>query len=156
MSADLKALGFDVKPNGVDANKWYADLAAGTFDSAIHWGNTGPSPYAQYEGWLDPAIAKGNNASGNYGRFERSGATAALNDYAKAGTEAESARLPSTLWRRSCPTRCPLRRSCTRPAGTSTTPRTTPVGSTRDNQYMDPSPNPANVAYVILHLIPKG
>ena len=85
MSADLKAVGFDVKPNGVDANKWYADLAAGTFDSAIHWGTTSPSPYAQYAGWLDPAIAKGDNASGNYGRFEDPDATKALADYAKAG-----------------------------------------------------------------------
>jgi hypothetical protein len=26
----------------------------------------------------------------------------------------------------------------------------------KDNQYMDPSPNPANVAFVILQLKPKG
>ena len=26
----------------------------------------------------------------------------------------------------------------------------------KDNQYMDPSPNPANVAFVILHLKPNS
>ena len=69
MCADLKTVGFDCKVKGVDPNKWYADLAAGTFDTAIHWGTSGPSPYAQYDGWLDPDLAKGNNATGNYGRF---------------------------------------------------------------------------------------
>ncbi len=59
MSTELKAVGFNATPDGVDANKWYADLAAGTFDTAIHWSTTGPSPYATYDAWLDPAHAKG-------------------------------------------------------------------------------------------------
>ena len=59
MSATFKSLGFNATPDGVDPNKWYADLAAGTFDTAIHWSNTGPSPYATYEGWLDPALSTG-------------------------------------------------------------------------------------------------
>ena len=97
MCADLKTVGFACKVAGVDPNKWYADLAAGTFDTAIHWGTTGPSPYAQYDGWLDPELAKGNNATGNYGRFSDDAATKALADYAKAGTEEESKAAIGTL-----------------------------------------------------------
>ncbi|WP_154674032.1 ABC transporter substrate-binding protein [Nakamurella lactea] len=155
MSADLKAVGFDAKVNGVDANKWYADLAAGTFDSAIHWGTTSPSPYAQYDGWLDPEVAKGDNASGNYGRFNDPAATKALADYAKAGSEAESKAAIETLAKvmsEQVPV-APIMYA----AGWyeyNTTDYTGWVD--KDNQYMDPSPNPANVAYVILHLSPKG
>jgi len=83
MSADFQKLGFNATANGVDPNKWYADLAAGTFDTAIHWSSTGPNPYATYQGWLDPKI---EGASGNFGRFEDPSATSALADYAKAGT----------------------------------------------------------------------
>lgn len=154
MSADLKAVGFDAKVSGVDANKWYADLAAGTFDTAIHWGNTGPSPYAQYEGWLDPAIAQGNNASGNYGRFNNPEATKALASYAKAGTTEESAAAINTLAKvmsEQVPV-APIMYA----AGWYE--YNTKKGYTgwvdKDHQFMDPSPNPANVAYVILHLIP--
>jgi peptide/nickel transport system substrate-binding protein len=155
MSADLKAVGFNVTPDGVDANKWYADLAAGTFDTAIHWSNTGPSPYATYEAWLDPALAAGSNASGDYGRFTDPDATAALAAYAKAGSAADSAAAVNTLAKvmsDEVPV-APIMYA----AGWyeyNTTNYSGWVDAT--NQYMDPSPNPANVEYVILHLTPNS
>jgi peptide/nickel transport system substrate-binding protein len=155
MSADLKKAGFDVKPNGVDANKWYADLAAGTFDTAIHWGNTGPSPYAQYDGWLDPALAQGNNASGNYGRFDNPDATAALAAYAKAGTTEESQAAIATLAKvvsEQAPI-VPIMYA----AGWYEYNTTNYSGWVdKDNQYVDPSPNPGNVLMVVLHLKPNS
>ena len=154
MAADLKAVGFDVKANGVDANKWYADLAAGTFDTAIHWGNTGPSPYAQYEGWLDPALAKGNNASGNYGRFSNADATAALNAYAKAGTTQDSNAAITTL-AKVMSEQVPVAPIMYAAGWYEYNLKKGYTGWVdKDHQYMDPSPNPANVAYVLLHLIP--
>ncbi len=156
MSADLKAVGFDAKVSGVDANKWYADLGAGSFDTAIHWGNTGPSPYAQYEGWLDPAIAQGANASGNYGRFNNPEATKALGAYAKAGNNEESAAAIDTLAKvmsEQVPV-APIMYAAGWYEYNTKKGYTGWVG--KDHQYMDPSPNPANAAYVILHLIPEG
>ena len=155
MASDFKKLGFAATADGVDANKWYADLAAGTFDTAIHWSNTGPSPYATYEGWLDPAIAQGTTASGNYGRFSDASATAALAAYAKAGTTAESSAAVNTLAK-------------VMNADTPVAPIMYAAGwyeyNTKNysgwvdatNQYMDPAPNPAGVAYVILHLVPNS
>jgi peptide/nickel transport system substrate-binding protein len=155
MSADLKKVGFDAKVNGVDANKWYADLAAGTFDTAIHWGSTGPSPYAQYEGWLDPALAQGSNASGDFGRFKNDDATAALAAYAKAGTSDQAAAAINTLAKvmsEQVPV-APIMYA----AGWYEYNTTNYSGWVdKDHQYMDPSPNPANVEYVVLHLIPNS
>jgi peptide/nickel transport system substrate-binding protein len=155
MSADLKAVGFDVKPNGVDANKWYADLAAGTFDSAIHWSNSGPSPYATYEAWLDPALGKGSNRSGNFGDYENPDAATALAAYAKAGTDADATTAIQTLAKivsDNAPV-APIMYA----AGWYEYNTTNYSGWVdKDNQYMDPSPNPANVLYVILHLKPNS
>ena len=155
MSAELKAVGFDAKPDGVDANKWYADLAAGTFDTAIHWSTTGPSPYATYDSWLDPAVAKGTNRSGNYGDFENADATAALAAYAKAGTAEDAQKAVDALSKvmsEQVPV-APIMYS----AGWYEY-NTTNYGGwvDKDNQYVDPSPNPANVEYVVLHLTPNS
>ena len=155
MAQDLKAVGFDVKVAGVDANKWYADLAAGTFDSAIHWGTTSPSPYAQYAGWLDPEIAKGDNATGNYGRFEDPDATQALSDYAKAGTDEESKKAIETL-SKVMSEQVPVVPMMYAAGWYEYNTKKYDGWVDKDNQYMDPSPNPANVSFVILHLKPKA
>ncbi len=155
MSSELKAVGFNATPDGVDANKWYADLAAGTFDTAIHWSTTGPSPYATYDSWLDPALAKGPSRNGNYGDFENADATAALAAYAKAGTaqEAQDAiNKLSQIMSDQVPD-APIMYA----AGWYEYNTTNYSGWVdKDNQYVDPSPNPSNVEYVILHLTPNS
>jgi peptide/nickel transport system substrate-binding protein len=158
MAATFQKEGINATADGVDENKWYADLAAGTFDTAIHWSNTGPSPYATYDGWLDPALSTGGNAknaSGNYGRFQNPDATSALAAYAKAGTADEAKTAVDTLAKvmnEQVPV-TPIMYA----AGWyeyNTTNYTGWVDAT--NQYMDPAPNPAGVAYVILHLKPNS
>ena len=155
MSADFKTLGFNATADGVDPNKWYADLAAGTFDTAIHWSNTGPSPYATYEGWLDPAIATGNNASGNYGRFNNADATAALASYAKAGSEAQSTAAISVL-AKVMNEQTPVAPIMYAAGWYEYNSKNYSGWVTKDNQYIDPEPNPAGVAYVLLHLTPNS
>jgi peptide/nickel transport system substrate-binding protein len=155
MSQDLKKVGFNVEPNGVDANKWYADLAAGTFDSAIHWSSTGPSPYATYDSWLDPALAQGNNASGDYGRFENADATAALAAYAKAGTEADAKTAIEAL-AKVMSEQVPVAPIMYAAGWYEYNTKNYSGWVDKDNQYMDPSPNPANVEYVVLHLVPSS
>jgi peptide/nickel transport system substrate-binding protein len=155
MSQDLKKVGFNVEPNGVDANKWYADLAAGTFDSAIHWSSTGPSPYATYDSWLDPALAQGNNASGDFGRFENADATAALAAYAKAGTEADAKTAIEAL-AKVMSEQVPVAPIMYAAGWYEYNTKNYSGWVDKDNQYMDPSPNPANVEYVVLHLVPSS
>jgi peptide/nickel transport system substrate-binding protein len=155
MSTELKAVGFNATPDGVDANKWYADLAAGTFDTAIHWSTTGPSPYATYDAWLDPALAKGPSRNGNYGDFENADATAALAAYAKAGTAQDAQNAVDALSKvmsDQVPV-APIMYS----AGWYEYNTTNYSGWVdANNQYVDPSPNPSNVEYVVLHLKPNS
>lgn len=153
MADDFKKLGFNASVKGVDANKWYADLAAGTFDTAIHWSNTGPSPYSTFQGWMDPSLSSGSNASGNYGRFSDPAATAALAAYAKAGTAAQAQTAIDALSKvmhEQVPV-APIMYA----AGWYEYNTTNYSGwVTQQDQYMDPSPNSVNCAYVIVHLTP--
>lgn len=154
MADDLRKLGFNATVKGVDPNKWFADLAAGTFDTAIRWSNTGPSPYATYQGWLDPEVAKGSNASGNFGRFEDPDAAGALSSYAKAGTAAQSAAAVDTL-AKIVSEKVPVAPIMYGAGWYEYNTKKYSGWVDKNNQYMDPSPNPATVAYVILHLTPN-
>ncbi len=158
MAADFQKLGFNASANGVEADKWYADLAAGTFDTAIHWSSTGPSPYATYQGWLDPALSSGGNASkagGNYGRFVNTDAQAALADYAKAGDETASKAAIATL-AKVMNEQTPVAPIMYAAGWYEYNTKNYSGWVDEAHQYMDPSPNPANVAYVILHLTPNS
>lgn len=153
MADDFKKLGFNASVRGVDANKWYADLAAGTFDTAIHWSNTGPSPYSTFQGWMDPALSTGSNASGNYGRFSDPTATAALASYAKAGTAAQAQTAIDAL-SKVMSEQVPVAPIMYAAGWYEYNSSNYSGWVTQEDQYMDPSPNPANCAYVVLHLTP--
>ena len=93
------------------------------------------------------ALAKGTNRSGNYGDFENADATAALAAYAKAGTAQDAQNAINTLSKvmsDQVPD-APIMYA----AGWYEYNTTNYSGWVdKDNQYVDPSPNPANVEYV--------
>ena len=54
----------------MQASQWYSDLAAGTFQTVIHWGAGGSNPFVQYQNWLDYntfVAPSPTNASADYG-----------------------------------------------------------------------------------------
>ncbi|MDX6206090.1 MAG: peptide/nickel transport system substrate-binding protein [Frankiales bacterium] len=157
MAADFQKLGINATALGVDPNKWYADLAAGTFETAIHWSVSGPSPYATYQGWLDPALVTGGNAKSapnNFGRFINSDAKAALAEYAKAGTADASSAAVNAL-AKIMNEQVPVAPIMYAAGWYEYNTKNYSGWVDANNQYMDPAPNPAGVAYVILHLTPN-
>ena len=77
----LQAVGINATVDGVQASQWYSDLAAGKFQSAIHWGAGGANPFQQYQNWLDYntfVAPSPNSASGDFGRYKSTVAEAAL------------------------------------------------------------------------------
>jgi len=80
ISNELQAEGIDCTVNGVQASQWYSDSASGNFDTIIHWGNGGVSPYVQYSNWLDytQSAPIGTSANSDYGRYNSPAAQAAL------------------------------------------------------------------------------
>jgi peptide/nickel transport system substrate-binding protein len=81
MSNELQAVGINCTVDGVQASQWYSDLAAGTFQTAIHWGAGGSNPFVQYQNWLDYntfVAPSPTNASADFGRYQSTAAQAAL------------------------------------------------------------------------------
>jgi len=80
ISNELQAEGINATVDGVQASQWYTDSANGNFQSIIHWGNGGSSPFVQYDNWLDYTLSApvGTSANSDYGRYNNASAQAAL------------------------------------------------------------------------------
>ena len=80
ISNELQAEGINATVDGVQASQWYTDSANGSFQSIIHWGNGGSSPFVQYDNWLDYTLSApvGTSANSDYGRYNNASAQAAL------------------------------------------------------------------------------
>jgi peptide/nickel transport system substrate-binding protein len=80
ISNELQAEGIDATVDGVEASQWYTDSADGNFQTIIHWGNGGSSPFVQYDNWLDNTLsaAIGTSANADYGRYDSAAAQTAL------------------------------------------------------------------------------
>ena len=91
ISDSVKELGVDAAVNTPDADSWTDDLNNGDFQAAIHWTDSGATPYDFFSDQMDGRFLEdlGSPAIYNYGRFENEEATAALKTYATTTDEAE-------------------------------------------------------------------
>jgi len=89
IAGDLRAAGIDATFDGLAVTAWNTDIADGNFQLTSHWSNGGLTPYNMYEGWLDSALATGNNATGDYERLNDPAINADLATLAGASTTAE-------------------------------------------------------------------
>ena len=155
ISQELKPLGFSVSVNGVTPDKWTADLNAGSFDAAIHWGGGGPSPYQQYDNWLDynTSAPVGQTANGDYGRYNNPAVQQALKTWAGTNdptviatqlgivANAMSTDVPDVVLMYG--------------AGWNEYSTKNFTGwPTADNSYVDPRPNSPWLEYTVLQLKP--
>ena len=95
IAQQLSAFGIKTTVDGLSVNSWNSDLSTGHFQMTLHWGQTSSTPYGQFENWLDPSLIGGG--TGNFERFDNPQATAALHDYATAGTAAAGNAAVQTL-----------------------------------------------------------
>jgi peptide/nickel transport system substrate-binding protein len=149
----LKPLGFNVAVNGVTPDQWNNDLSAGTFSSAIHWGAGGPTAFSQYDNWLDFNLVNGNTASGDQGRWNDPATQDALKAFAGAATpDAQQAAINTIA--NIVSTQAPVIPLLYGAGWFEYSTKNFTGWPTADNSYVDPSPNSAQVEYVILHLTP--
>jgi peptide/nickel transport system substrate-binding protein len=88
-ATQLKAAGIKVTVAGVSVQKYTADLSNGTFQAAIHVGVPGPTPYYQFDYWMDSKLTApvGKAAASNFSRFSSSAADQLLAQYANTNDE---------------------------------------------------------------------
>jgi peptide/nickel transport system substrate-binding protein len=153
ISQQLQSEGINATTKGDNPDTgWYADYTAGNFQSMIHWGNGGPTPFVQYQNWLDSTQP---TAAGNYGGFKSDAAQQALttlegtnpSDTAAIATAVQAlGQIMST----EAP-QVPLLYGADWNVYSTTHFTGWPDGST---PYMDPAPNDPELPYILMHLKP--
>jgi peptide/nickel transport system substrate-binding protein len=90
MASNFKALGMDVTVNVVTFNDYITSLAQGTYDAAISWTNTGPTPYYLYNSLLNSSNTApiGQKATSNFERWSDPTTDMLLAKYASSLDEA--------------------------------------------------------------------
>jgi peptide/nickel transport system substrate-binding protein len=156
ISRQLDALGFNVTVDGIgDPTVWSADVTNGTFDSAIHWSNQGPTPYFIYDNELDAALTApvGKPATGDFGRYSNPQAQAALAQYASSSSSTVQAAAISKL-QTIMSTQVPMVPLLYGAAWAEFSTRHYTGWPSPTNPYMDPGPNSPYLEYTILQLKP--
>jgi peptide/nickel transport system substrate-binding protein len=157
ITQQLKSEGFDVSTDGVTPDKWYSDSANGTFSTIIHWGTVAPTPYAQYQAWLDSTTtaAVGQPASNDYTRYSNPAAQAALTEYAgsnDAATQQDAINKLAQIVSTQLPV-IPLLYGAQWDEYSTAKVTNWP---TAQNPYMAPSPNDPQIGYILTQIKPAS
>jgi peptide/nickel transport system substrate-binding protein len=159
ITRQLDAQGFNVKvdgdggPNG--PNVWTANLNAGNFTAAIHWGAQGLTPYFFFNNWMNYSLSApiGKTAAADYGRFNSPAAQAALSQYASSSSssvqQAALAKLESIMT-----SQVPVAPLLLGASWAEFSTRNYTGWPTPANPYMDPGPNIPEILYTITQLRP--
>lgn len=84
IAQELKQVGMDVSVQGTSVQKFGTDVNDGTFQMVNRYSTVGPTPYFEYDQFLDDTITApiGKNATGDFERFHSSQAQALLTQFA--------------------------------------------------------------------------
>ncbi|MGB6457485.1 MAG: ABC transporter substrate-binding protein [Streptosporangiaceae bacterium] len=155
----LGAAGFNASVDGVPGSNggtvWAQNLGQGNFDTAIHWGAQGLTPYFTYNNWMNYSLSApmGQTAGADYGRFDDPAAQAALNAYATATTPAALSAAIATLANIET-TQVPVAPLLAGASWAEFSSRDYTGWPTKANAYMDPGPNIPEMLAVIQQLKP--
>jgi peptide/nickel transport system substrate-binding protein len=155
----LGAAGFNASVDGVPGSNggtvWAANLGNGNFDTAIHWGAQGLTPYFTYNNWMNYTLSAppGKTAGADYGRFNYPAAQTALNAYQAATTPAELNTAINTLANIEN-TQVPVAPLLQGASWAEFSTRNYTGWPSKANPYMDPGPNIPEMLAVIQQLKP--
>jgi peptide/nickel transport system substrate-binding protein len=155
ISQQLNAQGFDTTVNGTTPDTWTSDYNNGTFDATVHWGNQGPSPYYQYDNWLDSNLSApiGKPATGDQSRFNSQAAQDALNEFANTNDQATQSDALNKL-QQIVAQQAPVIPLLYGASWDEYSTKKFTGWPTPDNAYMNPTPNSPFMEYTVLHLSP--
>ncbi|MFT8356312.1 ABC transporter substrate-binding protein [Bifidobacterium aquikefiri] len=99
IGSELQSLGAKVTVQNPSYDTWNEQIAKGNFDGALHWTDSGFTPYNIYLDSMGGTFYKpiGTDANYNFGRFQNAQADAAIKDYAAATTDAQRTKDLATL-----------------------------------------------------------
>lgn len=153
---NLAQIGIAATVDKANQDAWTKAVDTGNFDAAMHWTNSGATPYDFYQNVMDGAILKPigtGGVNGNYGRFQSPEATTALNQYATASDDATRTAALHTLQKIMVEQMPMIPTSAANVGGEYSTKNW--VGWPDEaHQYAPAQPSQANALDVVLHLNP--
>ncbi len=156
VSKQLDALGFNVTVNGIgNPAVWQSDVTNGTFDTAIHWSNQGPTPYQIYDGMLDASLTApiGKPAANDLGRWRDPATQAALAQFASSNNPSVQHAAISKL-ENIMTTQVPVAPLLQGAAWWEFSTRDYTGWPSSGNPFMNPTTNSPYLEETILHLTP--
>lgn len=155
ISQQLNAEGFETTVNGTTPDTWTSDYNSGAFQATVHWGQQGPSPYYQYDNWLDSNLSApiGQSANGDQTRFSSPQAQQALAQYADTNDPSVQGQALDTL-QNIVSQQAPVIPLLYGAAWDEYSTAKFTGWPTQSNPYIDPTPNSPFLEYTVLHLKP--
>jgi peptide/nickel transport system substrate-binding protein len=153
IAASAKSIGMDAKVVTPTADAWTAALNTGDFDAALHWTNSGYTPWETYSNMFDPAyyVPVGQTAVWNYGRYQNAEAKAQFTAYTDAKDDAGRKTALDAL-QKIYVDQVPAIGMTARPAGAEYSTKYYTGWPSDDDAYANPQPTVANVALILTKL----
>jgi peptide/nickel transport system substrate-binding protein len=148
-----KSIGMAATVETPNADTWTDNVNKGNFDAALHWTNSGITPYEMYSNMFSPNYYAdlGQSAPWNYGRYQNADAKAQFDAYLAAkddaGRKAALDKLQDIYT-----ADVPVLGIDARPAGAEYSTRNYTGWPSDDDAYANPQPTVANVALILTKL----
>jgi peptide/nickel transport system substrate-binding protein len=145
----------DAIPGTNGGTIWGENVEKGSFETAIHWGAQGLTPYFTYNNWMNYTLSApfGSEAGGDYGRFNDAAAQQALAAYQAAATPAQLNAAIATLANIET-TQVPVAPLLQGASWAEFSTRDYTGWPSKANPYSDPGPNIPEMLVVLQQLKP--
>ncbi len=159
MVTQLNNAGFNTSVDAIPGTNggaiWGENVEKGDFETAIHWGAQGLTPYFTYNNWMNYSLSApfGTEAGGDYGRFNYTPAQQALTAYQTATSTGQLNAAINTLANIET-TQVPVAPLLYGASWAEYSTRDYTGWPSASNPYMDPGPNIPEVLVVVQNLKP--
>lgn len=153
---NLSQIGINANVDKANEDAWTKNVDTGQFDAVMHWTNNGATPYDIYETMMDGAQYKPvgtGGVNGDYGRFQDPAATAALQQYANATTDADRTAAMNQLQQIEVQ-QMPMIPTSAANAGGEYSTKNWLGWPSASNPYAPAQPTQPNALDIVLHLTP--
>lgn len=152
---NLSSIGITATIDKANDDAWFDNIAKGDFDAALHWTNSGTTPYDMYDQIMDSAGYEpiGTAATGDFGRYKNADADAALKAYSNATDDASRTAAMVNL-EKLFVQEMPMIPTSAGNLGAEFSAKNWTGWPSADNAYEAPQPTRWGMLDIILHLTP--
>jgi peptide/nickel transport system substrate-binding protein len=154
---NLSTIGITATIDKANDDAWFDNIAKGNFDAALHWTNSGTTPYDMYDQILDSAGLEpiGTAATGDFGRYKNPDADAALKAYSNATDDASRKTAMDNL-EKLFVQEMPMIPTSAGNLGAEFSSKNWTGWPSADNAYEAPQPTRWGMLDIVLHLTPAS